>query len=289
MAIIVNLWGGLGNQMFQYAFGRNLAIRNKSNLMLDANKINIPEYNLGHRNFLLPHFNINAQILTTDDIIEEINKPIDVDGEEGYKILQEDRNCFDGEKLEKKGNFYVKGYWQSVSYFSEIESIIRNELTLTNPIEKDKDEIAVNITNSNSVSIHVRRGDYLNPNIIHTFGVCSIDYYKQAIQFVANKIDNPTFFIFSDDIDWAMNNLDFIHFPKYFVINNHKSNSRDDSHEYLYLMSMCKHNIIANSTFSWWAAYLNKYFNKIIIAPKEWFISSHTHNADLIPKEWVRI
>lgn len=287
MAIVVNLNGGLGNQMFQYAFGRNLAIRNKTDLILDIDNINLPQQGGGFRNFNLHHFNIKAHIAPSG-LLDEIRKQTE-NGKETYKFLYENKHCFDPYKLEQRGNIYAMGLWQSFLYCSEIESLLKEELTLRSPLERENLQIADNIANCNSVSLHIRRGDYLKPHIHNALGICSMDYYKQAVELLGSKINNPNFFIFSDDINWAKQNLNFIKFPLIFVEN--RNDIRDRSCEDLYLMSFCKHNIIANSTFSAWAAYLNENIDKIITAPQKWFTgtASYIYNVDTIPEGWFRI
>lgn len=283
MAIVVNICGGLGNQMFQYAFGRHLAIRNQSSLKLDTRFINPPSQGpyYDYRNFLLDRFNIEGEIAKLDFLSNIYNK------EEDYSFLHENKYCFDPYKLEAKGNVYVSGYWQSPLYFSDIKQLIKKEFLLKNEPDNENAEIANKIFKSNSVSIHIRRGDYVkNEELNKSFGVCSMDYYKKAARVILSRVKEPFFFIFSDDIHWASQNINFIKSPTIFVSNN---NTFDESYEDLRLMSLCKHNIIANSTFSWWAAYLNTNGNKVIIGPRKWFQDSFYFNVDLLPVEWKLI
>jgi len=279
MSIIINVCGGIGNQMFQYAFGRHLAIRNQSQLFLDISAINQPPEGMyyDHRYFLLDNFNIDWKIAELNNLKKE----------DHYIYQLENKFCFDPYKLELKGNLFLKGYWQSPLYFSDIKSIILKDFMLKKELEGPNREIANIIIQSDSVSIHIRRGDYVKNDLWHkTFGVCPIDYYKKAINKILEQIKSPVFFIFSDDIEWAKQNLNFIDFPTYFMSNN---DPEFNSHNDLALMSLCKHNIIANSTFSWWAAYLNENPHKVVIAPNRWFRDSFYYNVDLVPNEWTRI
>jgi hypothetical protein len=181
-------------------------------------------------------------------------------------------------------NSYLSGLWQTEKYFKDCEEIIRTEFTFKQPLNKKNSELSETIRRKNSVSIHIRRGDYIyNSEEYKIHGLCSIDYYKKAVECIANKAGELTLFIFSDDIEWVKNNLKF-DFPIIFVDNN-----VDDIHEDLRLMSLCKHNIIANSTFSWWGAWLNNNKEKIVIAPKKWFNEFEADTKDIYPDSWMRI
>jgi len=163
--------------------------------------------------------------------------------------------------------------------------IIRNDFTLKNKPDKLNNEISKIMQDTNSVSIHIRRGDYIaNPITFQYHGLCSMEYYKKAIQYINENINRPIFFFFSDEIDWVKDNLKI---PKdcYFIDHNKMENDYLD----LWLMSQCKHNIIANSSFSWWGAWLNTNKEKIVIAPKKWFNNAAIDTTDLIPEEWLII
>ncbi|HIP25044.1 MAG TPA: alpha-1,2-fucosyltransferase, partial [Archaeoglobus profundus] len=170
------------------------------------------------------------------------------------------------------------GYWQTEKYFSDIRTDILKDFTVKEKNTEIVDNYLKQINNSNSVSIHVRRGDYLNhPDI----GVLDISYYKNAIEYIYNKVENPTFYIFSNDISWCEKNLDFI--DDKIIINNTKSEIEDIS-----LMKNCKYNIIANSSFSWWSAWLNINPSKIIIAPKIWMVKN-PNNCKWVPDSWIEL
>jgi hypothetical protein len=146
-------------------------------------------------------------------------------------------------------------------------------------------KIAEQISRVNSVSLHVRRGDYVaNLKVAAIHGLCSKEYYASAIKFISKKVERPHFFVFSDDINWVENNFK-INYPCTYINQNFSNESYND----LRLMSLCQHNIIANSSFSWWGAWLNCNSEKIVIAPKKWFANSDKRCDDLIPEKWVRL
>jgi hypothetical protein len=177
---------------------------------------------------------------------------------------------------------YLVGYWQSEKYFVKHKEVIRQELTFKNELSPENLATASSLLKTASVSLHVRRGDYVSSqatNDVH--GVCTLDYYRNAISHMARSVESPRFFIFSDDINWVKANLQ-LDFPCEYIANNVGANSYVD----MRLMSMCKHNIIANSSFSWWGAWLNSNPNKIVIAPKKWFAKALS-TEDLIPAKWV--
>lgn len=177
---------------------------------------------------------------------------------------------------------YLVGYWQSEKYFRDKASVIRADFTFKTSLTNRNAELAEQIEHVNAVSLHVRRGDYANNQKTNaTHGLCSLDYYRGAVRYVSNRLEQPYFFIFSDDMAWVKENLkmDVHHL---FVEHNHGLESYND----MRLMSLCRHHIIANSSFSWWGAWLNPSLEKIVVAPKKWF-ANDTNVADLFPPGWV--
>jgi hypothetical protein len=187
---------------------------------------------------------------------------------------------FNPELFKLHGSFYLDGYWQNELYFKDIEKTIRSDFQFVRPIDERNKNIAELIKNSNSVSIHIRRGDYINNQLYS--GICTEDYYQKAIRFINAKLKNKTFFVFSDDIQWCKSHFNSDNF--HFVQGNEGTNSYKD----MQLMSYCKHNIIANSSFSWWGAWLNNNLGKIVIAPERWLNVGYS-TKDLIPEEWIKI
>lgn len=180
---------------------------------------------------------------------------------------------------------YLKGYWQSSRYFKDVEQAMRDRFAFRSFLSDRNREIAQEIGTVNSVSLHVRRGDYAD-NFMNFFkiGLCPLSYYETAIQYVAGRVENPIFFIFSDDIDWVRENLK-IKGDVCFIDHNRGIESYNDLH----LMCLCKHHIIANSSFSWWGAWLNPNKEKIVIAPQRWFASYFINTKDVIPDGWIRL
>lgn len=277
--ITVKLIGGLGNQMFQYAIGRHLAEKNRTALSLDISTLlKRDEINYTPRNFELNVFNVKYSKL--------INKPSSSYFNKAYNKLftstinEKDHN-YDSQVLSNKGNIYLNGFWQTEQYFKDIEEIIRKDFTFKATPNAININHIKNINAVNSVSIHFRRGDYItNSSAVDFHGICEPEYYQNAINEIKNKVTNPHFFIFSDDVEWVQEN---------FIIDNAtiiSNNTASDAFEDMRLMAACKHNIIANSSFSWWAAWLNNNPDKIVIAPKRWLKNIE---IDIIPVSWTKI
>jgi len=252
----IELTGGLGNQMFQYAYGRKKE--------LSGDKILFLKKFTKERKYLLDSFNIKTK----------------------SNMIKMKENILS--KIKNKFYIYLKldtiKYYQNEKYFKNIENIIREEFNLKNPLIDVSKKWEEDIKSSPiSVSIHIRRGDYVNnPKTNKYHGICGIEYYKKAINLLENKIGkNFEIFIFSDDIKWTKNNLSFNQQM------NFVSSPEIPDYEEMYLMSLCKHNIIANSTFSWWGAWLNKNPNKIVIGPEQWFNKKTIKN--IMPSKWIKI
>jgi hypothetical protein len=285
--ITVNLKGGLGNQMFQYALGRHLALRNDDELKLDIDGLERANA-IGdiYRPFTLGQFNILKNIATPEEI-RAIKYPLGIFSKAwryiAFKISRDKNTLFRPDVLDWKGDIYLDGYWQSPRYFEEIRDTLLKEFTLVSPLAGVAAELAAKVRATNSVSLHVRRGDYMkNPQVGKEFGICSVDYYTKAIAEIRNTVSDPTFFVFSDDVAWVKENLEL---GDSFVFAQGEGLS--DTIE-LVLMSMCNHNIIANSSFSWWAAWLNQNPKKIVVAPTPWFDRVRYDDA-LLPPEWHTI
>lgn len=282
--ITVKLKGGLGNQMFQYALGRNLSIKNKTTLIVDTFSF-IKNKN---RKFELDKYNTRFRVLTLYEkiIIYILNKVSQYRLFSNiHKCVKEEKKYFDKKILSLKGNLYLDGYWQSEKYFQEIRHILLKEFNLKHKIVKKNKKFLKMIKKSNSVCLHIRRGDYVsNARARARYGICSLEYYYKAIEEIKRKIDKPVFFIFSDDIEWARNNLQ-IQSKSFFL----DVNGSDKGYEDLRLMKNCKYFIIANSSFSWWAAWLSTEPEKIVYAPSMWFNKDVVNYSisDIIPKKWV--
>lgn len=283
--IIINLKGGTGNQLFQYALGRHLAIKNNTELKLDVAGLDraIKTGDL-YRPLKLNSFNHVATIATAEEI-KKLKYPYGIISKGwrwfAFKILRQTNIIFRPEVMNWSGDIYLDGYWQSPRYFNAIRDTLLQELTLAKPLVPEAEAIAAQMAQTNSVSLHVRRTDYLAYQQ-RTFGICSKDYYAKAMAYVAEHVTNPTYFVFSDDIEWVKANLPIGANAVY--LNNPAISDVEE----LTLMSKCKHNIIANSSFSWWGAWLNQHAEKIVIAPSPWF-DSEPSDEKLIPDSWIQL
>lgn len=293
--IIVNLMGGLGNQMFQYAFGKSLSLRLNKKLIVDKRFLleNTNNPDVTPRDFELSVFSITDVITVYDHgfglgkaFPYRLNKLIDPIIEKlKSQIVFTDNDALDTILKTKSSKIILSGYFQKETYFINEENNIRNSFVFKNELSGDNLVIKNKIANSNSVSLHVRRGDYVSSQKTGAYhGVCSLEYYTEAIQTLTALFQDLHFFVFSDDIEWCKVNLN-IPGEVTFISNNKGANSYID----MQLMSLCKHNIIANSSFSWWGAWLNRSKNKVVIAPKKWFTDSSIDIKDLYPKNWLTL
>jgi hypothetical protein len=300
MTIIICLQGGLGNQMFQYAAGRRLAHIRNSDFKLDITRLTHPssiDPNVDPRSFHLGYFNIRTDFASQEEISQLTGDKLNKISKKIYKtwqnfapsrwhryISQHGPDTEDG-IFQVASNVYLDGYWQSEKFFVDISDIIRNEYTLREELDPQNLEIADLIRSVDSIGVHFRRGDYISkPKTREFHGTCELSYYDQCIEFIAKKVSNPYLFIFSDDPDWVGKNFK-CRFP--FKVLNHNGSEKD--YIDMQLMSFCKHFIIANSTFSWWGAWLGRHPQKIIIAPKDWFKTKQFDGSDVVPERWIRI
>lgn len=289
----IAIYGGLGNQMFQYALCVALNQKGIKSRILFSHYL----YSFHHNGFSLGNaFKIKLDlpskilnsILTYGEFIYKnrisgffLKRMLVSYQQKKNKYLEKKEFEFDPEVFNQKGKTLV-GIWQAEAYFRDIKELIVREFEFRTPADQINGELIEKIVNSNSVSIHIRRGDYLNDRWKNILGVIrGTVYYDNAINFIRGKVKNPQYFVFSDDIKWAKENLKLDNCI--YVDHNKGRNSYVD----MYLMSICKHNIIANSTFSWWGAWLNKNPKKIVTIPEKWIIGKNC--KQMYPAQWVRI
>lgn len=285
------LQGGLGNQMFQYAF--YLAQKQKNpKVKCDSSIVKIKNEHNGYELYNVFKIKTEASALTYvfTKILNRLksNKNITRLISIFLKItLIKDSipSEYKPEILVTKTRNYYLGYWQSEKYFKNISETIRTAFTFdVTKLSQESRQTAQEIQNTNSISIHIRRGDYLLDKYQKLYGgICTLDYYTKAINHMLKNFPDCKFFIFSDDIKWVEENLCNLIHNKTFIDFNKGKNSWQD----MYLMSICKHNIIANSSFSWWAAWLNLNKNKIVISPNKFL--NIGDSKDLIPEDWIKI
>lgn len=276
--IVVRLMGGLGNQMFQYAAGLSLAKRLNSKLYIDLSWLEKQD-EMGvatKRDFALAVFGIKtAGKLRLKNQIR-LRQPI---------VLRDPDMTYNRDFAEVEGNIILEGFWQSSKYFRGAETEIRKTFTFPKALSANSQSFLKEIKNCQAVSVHVRRGDYANDANTNKFhGLLPLSYFSRAADIVKKQTREPRFFVFSDDPDWCQKNLN-LGGPTVFVTGNSGARSYED----MQLMSACNHNIIVNSSFSWWGAWLNPNPDKIVIAPKKWWQDKALDSSDVVPKEWVKL
>ena len=292
--IIVRLKGGMGNQMFQYAFGRSLSILKNVPLVIDKRYLEdrTPRKNFTFRDYDLDIFNI-FPVFKEGQISYSPNKLTFRAINKFYRMMPEFISVKTGFYREKSFSFnerftrlpqqlVVDGYFQSYKYFEAVKDVILNDFTFRNPIADDYINLLTEIKSVNSICVHVRRGDFLTDPML---GAKDGSYYSKAAEFMLGNVPDPHFYVFSDDIDWCEKNLKFSGPTRYIkdLPNDIKLRS------YFEVMINCKHFIIPNSSFSWWAAYLSPNENKVVVAPALWFNDANINTDDLIPANWTRL
>ena len=282
MTIRIKLSGGLGNQMFQFATGYAVAKKNNVRLSLDLKYINKRKLFNGFE--LENVFNIYSKIsfLNKQSSFKSLNflEILNIFDKSFYKFI-EPHYHYSQNILNLPKHSFLDGYWQSELYFKDYTNEIREIFSFSGNLDKENNLIIEEINSNNSISIHLRRGDFLlKQNNNHNTNLK--EYYLKAINYSSKFLKNPKYFIFTDDPSWVSENFILKH--SYFIVDiNHGSKSFLDMH----LMSLCQINIIANSSFSWWGAWLNNKKDKIVYAPKNWFNDKSICTDDLFPKSWI--
>jgi len=279
--IVVKLKGGLGNQLFQYAAAKQISIKFNTPLVLDLSFFESKSQKHTSRIYELDKFNIDTRVADYNESKKINSSPLS-------KIRLNkltDKNFWFKQYFIRLLPFgYVRGFWQSEKYFIEIKHLISESFTFKKPLDYSFSDLEKQIDITNSVSIHFRRGDYVtNEKANKHHGVTSLEYYTHAIEYINQQVKDAVFFVFSDDIEWVKLNFSS-QSPLVFVDKSDQTNHSD-----FRLMLQCKHNIIANSTYSWWAAWLNKNADKIVIAPQKWYNDSKNQQKlkDIIPYSWI--
>jgi len=277
--------------MFQYATARALALKNQTTLLADSRIFQT--YRL--HAYLVDRFKtvmseadkVNLGGLVLPPLKRNVLTPLWTLRNRGRLKYFRERGLAYHPEFESLGNnTYLQGYWQSEKYFRPIASQLRDELTRPEPVDEVNQKVLDEIDSAMAVSLHIRRGDYVtNPKAFKVHGTCSLEYYHEAAQYVADRVDAPpTFFVFSDDPEWTRENLK-LPFPMRFISHNSVQDPSSD----LQLMSACNHHVIANSSFSWWGAWLNPSPDKLVVACRRWFADPTKNDCDLVPKEWIRL
>jgi hypothetical protein len=292
--VIVRLVGGLGNQLFQYAAARRLAIWHNTTFKLDISAFE----SYTRRVYSLYPFNIQEDFATPEEVVR-LREPSQ--GRLRRAVFRLKRmlrpynqrtslrewrlNPYNPNFLRTSAQVYLDGYWQTEKYFVDIADIVRREFTIKYAQDLQNRAVAEEIAATQAVSVHVRRGDYVSdPPTSQVHGVCGLDYYARCVSLIAQKVPSPHFFVFSDDPDWVVQNL-HLDYPTTLVSQVDPSKSYED----LRLMSLCRHHIIANSSFSWWGAWLNAKPGKLVFAPQRWFQDTSVDTRDLLPEGWIKV
>jgi hypothetical protein len=296
--VITRLIGGLGNQMFQYATGRALALRRRAALKLDVTGFAAVGAHTKRR-YELDSFSIQGSAASEADLarfgrarklrslrLDRVLRRLRIDRSNGaWPIYREPHFQFDPAVPELRAPVYLDGYWQSERYFSDIAGTLRQEFAAKAPLHRENTALAEAIDSVNAVSVHVRRGDFVSDPLTNRFhGICSPDYYHRAVDYIIARVGPPHLFVFSDDQQWTRANLRFAVTTTFVGANPPDCGYRD-----MQLMARCRHHIIANSSFSWWGAWLNPAREKIVVAPRQWFGASSNDTRDLIPSNWIRL
>lgn len=291
--IVSKIVGGLGNQMFQYAAARALSLNLKVKLGLDVNEF--AKYSM-HQGFELGRvFGLNTLCLSDVELHKLFGWRVNPTAQRlaarwpyfpmvDKRIVIEPHLDFWPGMVDVPSHAYLRGYWQSERYFQMHEDTIRSEFQFKKPLLGEALHWSERMKAVSSVSVHIRRGDYVSNQFNMAYhGACSLDYYQRAVTSIEAQVDQPEYFVFSDDLDWARQNFKLDH-QVHFV----DGNKGDTSFLDMQLMSICRHHIIANSSFSWWAAWLNNRKDKLVIAPARWYVKKPTP-VGLIPNRWMEI
>jgi hypothetical protein len=292
--MIIRFKGGLGNQMFQFALGTSLENHYGKRCYYDYRYLECrnPRENFVFRKYNLDIFGIHARKVTSIQyhIINKfanIKIPIRLKrilSQRFFFHVLHDKSMRFNPQIHnlKSNNYYLDGYWQSYMYFQKSEKLIRS-LFDPKKIRISNSGLDDLIINKNSVCINVRRADFVNISSTSDFlGFVGAEFYKNALNYLNKHIKNPFFFIFSDDLEWCRDFFDFL--PNSYLVDHTFAGTSFSN--YFRLMTLCRHFIIPNSTFAWWAAWLSPNSNKLVIAPQNWFKGA---SDDLIPPQWVRI
>jgi hypothetical protein len=201
------------------------------------------------------------------------------------EVISEWGYPFQLEILESPDNSYLVGYWQSEKYFKSVEPVIRKDFSFRTPLRGRNAELASAIETSEAVSVHIRRGDYVSNSWASRFlGVLPISHYVNALQEIARGTNKPHVFVFSDDPEWCRRNVIF---P--YETTHVDANPPDRAFEDMRLMTLCRYHVIANSSFSWWGAWLSPYPDKTVYAPGRWVLDPASDTSDVVPPEWVKL
>lgn len=273
--VVVKLMGGLGNQMFQYAAGKSLSLRLKTSLKLDLAWYQKQSLSTTPRKYELSIFDL------PDNQANRLERWFIASL--GTRFT--DKNLsFQPAFNHLSGQIYLDGYWPSEKYFLTHAQLIRSLYKFPKHVSPQTNKYHQQILTTHAIAVHIRRGDYANSAKTRAFhGLLSLKYYHQAITLMQTRLPKPTFYFFSDDLPWVKKTFQPI--PHVVWVDTKVA----PDWEQLYLMTQCQHHIIANSTYSWWGAWLNPSESKIVVAPQRWFTNPSMKTKDITPAKWIKL
>jgi Glycosyl transferase family 11 len=284
---IIQVMGGLGNQLFQYALGRSLEIERDADVRYDLAMYNMP----GERELSLLKYRTSVRAVSEFDkftmrlsmgrTLGRIAPLLNL-ASAGWRVYNDPRNGCDSAVRDLHGRWYLRGWWQSPAYFDSIRATLLKELQPSETLTGTNLDMSRRIEQSNSVCVHVRRGDYVSsPVYSRILKTQTAEYYLAAMAEIRQRIADAKFFVFSDDAEWTQQHIQ-MDAP---IVHVHHNGPKQDYLD-LHLMSCCRHFITANSTFSWWGAWLSGHEGKIVIVPDVWGATGDGPPTGLIPKDW---
>ena len=285
--ITVKLRGGLGNQLFQFALGRSLALRRNTGLGFDlswfGNELAIDT----PRPYALEPYDLDVSLDGADhpssrpDPKTRIGRLL---ASRDARLIKQRGHGYDPAVMSAPDGCLLDGYWQSEKYFVDAAPTVREELALPSPTDPRNSDLLSRISSEHSVGVHIRRGDYVTNRRTHAFhGMPTVDWYRSAVDRVAARVDGIELFVFSDDPDWVLAEFRHDH-PTTYVRHNGQA-----AHEDLRLLAACSHHILSNSSFSWWGAWLGEKPGQIAIAPTPWIRRAPAATQDVVPDRWVTL
>lgn len=282
--ITVRLFGGLGNQMFQYAFARRLAIEHDTSVVLDLGWFKYESPATTSRRYELGVFALDEATPKRAHRPAGRRSRLPWRRAPSLPVVSE-KHVTSEIGSSAPDDVWLNGYWQSEKYFVAAEEEVREAFRFKRRSKGHNAALLQAIRADNSVSLHVRRGDYVtDPRISKVHGASTLDYYRAAVEEITTRIESPRFYVFSDDPGWSRENIVTDH-PTVYVSHNTGRSSFED----MRLMSHCRHHITANSSFSWWGAWLGQSADRIVIAPKVWFAEASKNTSDRVPEGWIRL
>jgi hypothetical protein len=288
--VTVDLIGGLGNQLFQYAIARAIAHARGGNVALNLEWFDaVRSASVTTRHYALAPFLLPVALVrpwyANSRALLYFNKALKRIGVRRSYFRETDFFSFDPTALSAEPPIHLSGYWQSWKYFEGISDLLKRELGTPRNLSAASTEMLQRIKSCDAICVHVRRGDYVsNAAASNLHGTCGLDYYRSAMSVISAPLKNPYAFVFTDDPGWVREN--FVSAVPFTVVD---INAHEQAHQDLWLMAACSHFVIANSSLSWWGAWLSTAQEKTVICPRKWFKGGDHDTSDLLPEEWIRM